>query len=229
MGIPQHYSLELPRRCLIIIEELWGAASNVYLPQQKYLGPLTTTFLLSMAAPIISLPLERIVKSFDQVDDSYVDDSFLNKEIAQTMRDIYETGKFGELSFFKADAWSFAEYSKVSEPLNIAKNFPIKLANELATEPAHQCAKRMDFRQWINCLRNALAHGGIAFLDENGHQTFGDSAKMYAFVSGKYDKHNREKLIGIKALRIGEAEFREFLGLWVAWLEKTGISQALAA
>ena len=87
----------------------------------------------------------------------------------------------------------------------------------------------MDFRQWVNCLRNALAHGGIAFLDENGHQTFGDSAKMYAFVSGKYDKINREKLIGIKVLRIGEMEFRKFLTLWVEGLERPEISLAMAA
>ena len=97
------------------------------------------------------------------------------------------------------------------------------------TDGAFQRAKEMDFRQWVNCLRNALAHGGIAFLDKNGHQTFGDSAKMYAFVSGKYDKNNREQLIGIKALRIDETEFREFLRLWVAWLEKSGISLSLAA
>jgi hypothetical protein len=204
MGIPQHYSLELPRRCLVLIEELWGTASGVYLPQQKQ---LTTTFLLSMAAPIISLPIERIVKSFDQLNNSYVDDRFLNTEIAQAVRDIYERAKIGELSFFRTGAWSFAEYSKSTEPINIAKHFPAELANELAADGAFKRAKEMDFRQWVNCLRNALAHGGIAFLDENGHQTFGDSAKMYAFVSGKYDKNNREQLIGIKILRIGENEF----------------------
>ena len=140
MGIPQHYSLELPRRCLVLIEELWGAASGVYLPQQKYLGPLTTTFLLSMAAPIISLPIERIVKGFDQLNNSYVDDRFLNTEIAQAVRDIYERGKIGELSFFRTGAWSFAEYSKSTEPLNIAMHFPAELANELASDGAFQRA-----------------------------------------------------------------------------------------
>lgn len=229
MGIPQHFSLELPSRCLTLIDELWQAASSVYLPGQKHLGPLTTTFLLSMAAPIITLPVERILKSFDRQDNSYADDRFLDAEMAQRIKDLYQKGKLGGAPFYCSRVWSFAEQAKIVEPLNIAKHFPTELAEELATKVAFDRAENMEFKQWVNCLRNALAHGGIAYLDENGHQVFGGSARMYAFVSGRYDEKDRQKLIGIKVLRIGETEFRDFLGLWVGWLEKSGISQALAA
>lgn len=59
-------------------------------------------------------------------------------------------------------------------------------------------------------LRNALAHGGIAYLDAQGRQTDGQAA-MLAFV-GAVMKGNG--ITAFNALRIGEPEYRAFLSAW---------------
>ena len=56
MGQPGHFSQELPQRCLHLIDELYQHAEETFAPNDGHLGPLTTTFLLAMAIPIITLP-----------------------------------------------------------------------------------------------------------------------------------------------------------------------------
>jgi len=85
----------------------------------------------------------------------------------------------------------------------------------------------MPASQWCSVLRNALAHGGIAYLNENGRSTYNEPVKMFAFASGKYI--NKHELAAVNLLRISEADYFDFLRNWVAWLQKTGIQDALAA
>jgi hypothetical protein len=61
MGNPLHTSLELPQRCLQLIDELWAAVEDTKEKQHPELGSLTTTFLLAMSMPIVNLPMERLV------------------------------------------------------------------------------------------------------------------------------------------------------------------------
>lgn len=56
-------------------------------------------------------------------------------------------------------------------------------------------------------LRNALAHGGIAYLDEKGHQTDSQAA-MLAFVGAVMKKG---RITGVNVLRVHERHYREFL------------------
>jgi hypothetical protein len=72
-------------------------------------------------------------------------------------------------------------------------------------------------------LRNALAHGGIAYLDERGGQTDGQAA-MLAFV-GAVMKGGR--ITGVNVLRIGERDYRVFLAAWASWLRQVGVTAAL--
>jgi transcriptional regulator with XRE-family HTH domain len=72
-------------------------------------------------------------------------------------------------------------------------------------------------------LRNALAHGGIAYLDERGRQTGGEAAMM-AFV-GAVMKGNR--ITAANVLRVGEQDYRKFLSAWASWLRRSGVSAAL--
>lgn len=73
----------------------------------------------------------------------------------------------------------------------------------------------MPVSQWISVLRNALAHGCITYLGEDGNSTYGRPAKMFAFVCGKYDypKGQRRQLVSARSLRIHETDFTDFLKL----------------
>lgn len=98
----------------------------------------------------------------------------------------------------------------------------------------------MQTSQWASCLRNAMSHGGVSYLDAEGRSYDVGSAEMLAFVSATYPKYPKGHVLEdrrdtsqppleLKVLRITEAGFREFLSLWMDWLKASGLSQALAA
>jgi hypothetical protein len=64
-------------------------------------------------------------------------------------------------------------------------------------------------------VRNALAHGGVAYLDKNGRSTERDAA-MLAFIATERDKHRR--VTGLNALRISQSDFLSFLMAWTDWI-----------
>lgn len=228
MGIPYSYSSELPARCLKLIDVLWTEVNKV--SNGDGLGPLTSTFLLSMAMPMIVLPIERIALKPGNKS-SYIDDSEFDLELSKKFRDAYKLGRLADAPFIEKDVWRFAKWEKVEDPLNLAKDFPQELGEHLESVQAVKDGNGMQLSEWAACLRNALAHGGVAYLDETGRHEKGKSAKMFAFFSGIYEKNgsNKDKLLRINVLRITEESFRDFLGLWVGWLLEKNLIVRLAA
>ena len=121
--------------------------------------------------------------------------------------------KLCKAPFYFPGEWSFATYAK-GRLLNIAKSIPDDLARALASEKAGIKAGNMPVSQWSSIMRNSLAHGGIAYLNEAGRTCYGEPVKMYAFVSGKFDELDEPKLISVNALRISEINYRKFSKLF---------------
>lgn len=240
MGNPQHYSVELPGRCLALINGLWPEASKLHGGDNPELGPLTSTFLVSMSMPILTIPLERVERQIDKaLDQAYADDRHLGPKAAAAFVDVIRKGKLGEAAFYKDGAWRFVGVRKGPLP-NIANGLPEELAAGLSSDEAVEAARDMPASKWVSILRNAMAHGGIAYLDKNGRSTYGTPVKMFAFVSGKYAKPKCQhaeadcrfgmgKLEGLNILRISETDYRQFLEAWVAWLGATKIAKMAAA
>jgi hypothetical protein len=227
MGNPLHFSLELPQRCLQLIDDLWPHVENVRQTDRPDLGSLTTTFLISMSMPIINLPIERIERHRNAQDDGYADDRRIDPQVAAAVLDTLSGQRFSKAPFYGPDEWSFATYAK--RPLNIARSIPEDLAIELGRKEAAARVGRMPTSQWCSVLRNAMAHGGIAYLNEMGRSSFGEPVKMYAFISGKFDDTDKEKLLYLNVLRISEVNYRNFIRRWVSWLKSSGLAQELAA
>ncbi|MEP0709354.1 MAG: hypothetical protein ABJL17_15610 [Parvibaculum sp.] len=229
MGKPQHYSADLPARCLQLLEELQPHASQIFMPRQdKGLGPLTATFALTMAIPIITLPYERLY-NLDNADFHYADDRQLKDELTASVKTEMGLEKLSHSQFYRPDVWRFVT---VDRPpfFNLGKEFPHPVSESLSQEAAVSAAADMPVSLWISCLRNALAHGGIAYLDEKGFPSYGQPIKMYAFVSGKYDRTGeRRQLVRLNILRINQTDFIQFLRDWVDWLQKSGIELDAAA
>lgn len=228
MGNPLHFSAELPQRCLQLIEDLWPHVEKTRQVDRPDLGPLTTTFLISMSIPIINLPIERIEKHRDAQIEGYADDRGINPKVAIAVLNTLGGQKLSKAPFYFPGAWSFATYKKA--PLfNIAKSIPDDLATELGEKEALVSANKMPVSQWCSILRNAMAHGGIAYLNEDGRTSCGEPVKMYAFVSGKFDDDEKTKLLYLNVLRISEVNYRKFLSRWVNWLKSSGLASELAA
>lgn len=240
MGNPQHYSIELPGRCMELIDRLWPAASEIRGGERPDLGPLTSTFLLSMSMPILDIPVERIERQIDKADgEGYADDRLLNKNAVKAFKDVIRRGQLQAAPFYRDGAWRFHSMKEGPFP-NIADGIPDALADALSTEASIEAARKMNAQQWISIIRNAMAHGGIAYLDEHGRSSHGTPVKMYAFVSGKYGKpkclhaetdcrNGLGALEGLNILRVSETDFRDFLRAWVVWLEETKIDRQAAA
>jgi hypothetical protein len=113
MTVPAHFSLELPRRCMTLINELLPAAGKAFVdPANREMGGLTSTFLLSMAGPIVTLPIERIERQLQRKErEGYADDRKLNPTLSSVLQDLLGGGRFGRAPFFVPNQWSFAELS----------------------------------------------------------------------------------------------------------------------
>lgn len=223
MGNPRNYSLELPERCLALIDELWGGVLDVKSHTDRYGGPLTTTFLLAMATPMILLPVERILNEWDG--DRSADDRPLDPDTARRLRDGFDRDPtFGAAPFFHPEGgWS---YVFVADRFNIAHGLPNEVATRLATGGAAGAAADLDAMEAMRAIRNALAHGVVGFLNQDGFSSHGEISTMLAFVG---EKTVRRKFEGSHVLRISEAGFRSFLHRWVDWLNDSGVAQAMAA
>ncbi len=226
MGNPRHYSVEVPQRCLQLIDELWSHAEGTQQPNRPDLGPLTTTFLISMSMPIINLPVERIERHRLAQKEGYADDCHIDAALTAAIDTILGGQELRKVPFYSQDAWSFASCSNET-PFNIARSLPDDVARELCTKEAFARASKMPTSQWCGVIRNAMAHGGIAYLDENGRTSYGRPVKMYAFISGTYTK-TRKELATLNVLRISEVNYRTFLRKWVEWLEGSGLNELAA-
>jgi hypothetical protein len=228
MGNPLHFSAELPQRCLQLIEDLWPHVEKTRQVDRPDLGPLTTTFLISMSMPIINLPIERIERHKNARTEGYADDRSLDPKVAKVVLDTLGGQRLSKAPFYLHGEWSFAIYA--NNPLfNLARSIPDDLATELGSEQAAAKASNMPVSQWCSILRNAMAHGGIAYLNEGGRTSYGEPVKMYGFVSGKFDDVDYSKLLQLNVLRISETNYRKFLSRWVAWLKSSGLARELTA
>lgn len=229
MGQPNHYSIELPERRLQLIEGLWEQAERIHDGNRPDLGPLTTTFPISMAMLIINLPIERIERHINK-DPGYSDDRKINEKAVEAFDTVVRKGTLAAAPFYEDRAWSFLALHE--EPIfNIADGIPQKTADRLGSDEAIENARQMFANQWVSILRNALAHGSIVYLDEYGRSSHGRPVKMYAFVSGKYGRRDCQhgeghcttglgNLEGLNILRIREDNFRSFLRKWAEWLQE---------
>jgi len=240
MGNPQHYGIELPGRCLQLIDGLWEHASQIFGTDRPDLGPLTSTFLISMSMPIVNLPIERIERQIDRPnDDIYADDRPFSGEAVSAFEAVVRRGTLQNAPFFVPGAWSYVQLR--DQPFgNIAEGLCENVAESLGDEKAKVAAAIMPTQQWMSILRNSLAHGGVAYLDENGQSSYDKPARKYAFVGGKYARPacihgdgacpagmgNLERL---NILRISVADYRVFLTRWVGWLSENRIIRPMNA
>jgi hypothetical protein len=154
MTAPQHYSRDIAQRCKRLIENLWPSVKQGFPDDAQFGGTFSTTFLLAIATPMIVLPIERIFRPASERADQVGDD-----------RQIGPARAFGAAPFVEPGRWSYVpEYPK----FNIADEWPPKVLGSLAAPEAQTAADHAPARQILLDLRNALAQGGVAYLEANG-------------------------------------------------------------
>jgi hypothetical protein len=202
--IPEHYSRDVAKRCRSLIRNLMPLIANGLPDDGQFGGPLFTTFLLAMATPMVLLPIERIFKPGSGREGA-ADDRVLDPALAVRVADILAPEKsFGTAPFAGASGWA---YVHSYAPFNAADTWPRTLLTALADPQAAKDAKAADAGRILLDLRNALAHGGITYLDKEGQNTEGPAA-MLAFAGTKMD---RGKVVGLNVLRVSSRLEREII------------------
>lgn len=215
--IPAHYARDIVERCDSLIDSLLPLVMRD--SATRFGGPLGTTFLVAMSTPMILLPLERMLKPADR--DAVADDRCVDETLGKAVTDaLSPTAIFGDAPFAREGAWS---YVPGHPPFNLAKRIPQGLVEDLSGAPARRAAMDASAVRILTDLRNALAHGGIAYLDEKGRQTESQVA-MLAFVGAVMKKG---RITGVNVLRVHERDYREFLASWASWLRHAGVTTAL--
>lgn len=218
MSRPQHYSLEIATRCQRLIEQLSDKVGEDCRLADEWGGPLRTTFLLAMSTPMLVLPMERLFRPlFGR--SGVANDAELDPTLAQRVSDTFDRGRtFGEAPFFIADTWA---YVAATDSFPIAKTWPQEKFDALAASEAMMTAASASAADVLECLRNALAHGGIAYLDAHGRQT-DNATDMLAFVAKTRDRK------ALQLLRVSVDGYEKFLRAWSSWLGEHQVEHRLA-
>jgi hypothetical protein len=217
MGRPQHYSLEIASRCERLIEQLSDKIENDRRLRDEWGGPLRTTFLLAMSTPMLILPMERLFRPVFRKG-GVANDAELDPVLAERVRDTFDNGRaFGNAPFFAPNTWAYVDSVAI---FPVAKAWPPEIFERLADQEAMTKAAAASAADVLECLRNALAHGGIAYLDANGRQT-DDATNMLAFASSTRDRK------GLRLLRISVDDYQKFLHAWRAWLAERHVETSL--
>jgi hypothetical protein len=174
-----------------------------------------------MAAPMIGLPIERIFKAKEG--DLVADDSSLNEGLKEEVVRILD----GKLRFADAPFAQGIDWRLIRDvpPFNVAVWDAAQHFDALSDDDARVTASQTPADFMMRHVRNALAHGGIVYLDSQGRM--GDRhAEMLGFVSARKER-NTQKIIGLHVSRVSEADFRRFLFAWADWIATSGMAEEL--
>jgi hypothetical protein len=223
MGIPEHYSRDIALRCQVLLRKLLPIVQNGLPGDSRFGGPLDTTFLLAMATPMIVLPIERMFKPATPGAAAASDDREIDPALAGDVDDVLGPGRrFADAPFFQPARWT---YIPRVAPFPVANYWPQEIVERLATDAAFADAGGTPARRIMLDLRNALAHGGIAYLDDRGRSMEGQAA-MLAFASAQTECR---RVVSLNLLRVHQDDFRAFILAWADWLAASPVRHKLNA
>lgn len=220
MTIPKHFSHEVSQRALEPICKFYDR-----LPECERKGFPEATFLLSVSMPIVILPIERIQKHTGSTI-GHMDDTAHNKDLANAIKKTVNMSEKVHNKKFFADMWQYASLKKEGGFPNLAvKGLPEKIVEELNSQKeATKRAGQLSTLCFFKILRNALAHGGVLYLDECGDSRPDAIVHRFAFVSTDRQRKPTE----LRFLQIKVIDYRKFLERWVKWMDKQVINRAMA-
>lgn len=213
MGNPQNFSIDVPRRCLRLLEQLWPSVSN---NADGLEPPLNASFLLAISTPMVNLPIERIWKPQIGRAVGHINDTVLDASLATAVKANIGPDPVAKASFYAAGAWRYHFLPKGTALPNLSKQgLPVRIQHALSGNGALTDADALATETFCLILRNGLAHGGVLYLDKHGQTTEGAPVTRFCFVS---TKQRRQAVDGLHFLQITMNDYRAFLKKWVDWL-----------
>ncbi len=201
MGVPQRFVTEYPKRCLDLIEILDQPAHEL---------DLLGSFSLLIAGSVLTIPYERLQRRH-----------FLFHGHDQVLS--AASKGLGKVNFPDAPFWNGngpKDWGQSRVMANVSE--PNKWLDEDKCHPMCKGARNTldthSAAEVLRVIRNALAHGNVVYLNENGLEIPGDRMHFLAFLS-RYE----EEAVDNPTFRIvsaPEMEFLRFVKCWATWISR---------
>lgn len=218
MGRPQHFSRDLPTRCSHLVQQLFPIVAEGK-GTKDYGGPLTTTFLLAMAMPMLILPFERVRQPASR-ERPHGDDRSRDEGLTQRMVKGLDA-PFRSLPFFAANVWSLVDTPTV---FNTADALPDIVSRALSEQAGFDHAGDEAASGILQAVRHSLAHGGVMYLNADGQTSHDeDPIANIAFVS----QLRKAKVEHLRVIRVEEVGFKDFLVRWAKWIKQSQLDELL--
>lgn len=102
MGLPNNYSVDLPIRCLDLLDLALPVVQNDETTATSHRGPLTTTLTLALATPMLGIPIEGIQKYLGHEGEGYADDRKLSEHLARRLQQAVNEKRLKDHAEFSA-------------------------------------------------------------------------------------------------------------------------------
>jgi hypothetical protein len=188
--IPQRFVTEYPERCEQLLTLLEPHARE---------RELVGSFALLVASAAFTIPFARMTEKRHVLGEP-------ERELSRAMKRL-EDCSFLEAAFWNGAAPGFFRYAKIVNDPEVAAGW-----RDTNRKHPMQSTEVKDGNTVLRTIRNALAHGNVVYLDENGYESPGQRLRYLAFLSKHEDRHSHRVVI------FGEEDFLSFLKAWIAWV-----------
>lgn len=181
MGNPQNFSIDVPRRCQILLEQLWRSVSNKANGREL---PLNASFLLAISTPMVNLPIERIWKPQNGRAVGHLNDGVLDAPLAKAVKTGIGQRAVAQAPFYKSGAWRYHYLPKGAALPDLSKQgLPAAVQYALATDGASSAADALGTETFCSILRNGLAHGASSTSTNTGRRQRGRRLRDFASLA----------------------------------------------
>lgn len=203
--IPDRFVTEFPARCLTLLETFEADAGR---------HDLVGSFAIMAAAAMLTVPLERLRTQHPL--------HGANQNLALGLKQIsaqkwVEVGAWADASPAR---WRFARI--MGDPNEVGGWRDERDVRSMTDEANTIARRRAD--EVLRVLRNALAHGNIVYLNEDGHEVAGDRVEWLGFLS-RYEEDSEQRAAAetYRLVAARETDFLAFVKAWATLIGQLGI------
>lgn len=199
--IPGRFATEYPERCLELLNAFEPVAHE---------RDLVGSFSVMLASSILLVPWERAKNEHP---------------IRQEKGGALQTNlrRLERRKWLEADFWTDAapgewHFSRIIGDPNDVQHWHNERGDPSFSENANTIQKRR-VGEVLRVLRNALAHGNIVYLNEQGQEIQGERVQHLAFLS-RYEENegDRKKAETYRVVTVRETDFLPFVRAWAIWV-----------
>ena len=208
--IPERFCIEYPTRVMTLLEQLSPQAAAM---------DLSTTFVVSLAMPMLVIPFERLKTGH------VFTDARGHPSLAQALQDVTPK-RFRETPFWTEADRAKWHFGHVTQNINNPSSWVDADGKHPLRGDSFSTAADAVFEDIIYTMRHGLSHGCVVYLDESGAENPHRRVTQIAFLAKA--QGNSGLPPGARRLVVVEEQaFKTFLFAWCRWLRRYELPSTL--